>query len=129
MIIITFIKRILIFRMIIKAGSEGRKSGPKFGSKFGQSSNNTKLAPIGMKFGTYVEYRLFFKMRIRFYIIINYFSRYSMKYTTTSLILGLGPTFAVLTMTSILQILVSLGIPHELFYTLSIKNMSQIRKM
>ena len=46
-----------------------------------------------------------------------------MKYTTTSLILGSGPTFAVLTMSSILQIIVSLGIPHEIFYTLSIKNM------
>ena len=31
------------------------------------------------------------------YIIIKYFSRYSMKYTTTSLILESGPTFAVLT--------------------------------
>ena len=40
---------------------------------------------------------------------------------TTSLILGPGPTFAVLTMSGILQIIVSLGIPHELFYILSIK--------
>ena len=38
--------------MIIKAGSKGRESGPKVGSKFGQSNNNTKLALIGMKFGT-----------------------------------------------------------------------------
>ena len=44
-------------------------------------------------------------MHIRFYIIIKYFSRNSMKYTTTSLILGSGPTFAVLTMSSILQII------------------------
>ena len=51
-----------------------------------------------------------------------------MKYTTLSLILGSGPTFAVLTMSVILQIIVSLEIPHELLYTLSIKNMSQIRK-
>ena len=41
-----------ICRVIIKAGSKGRESGPKVGSKFGQSNNNTKLAPIGMKFGT-----------------------------------------------------------------------------
>ena len=34
-------------------------------------------------------------MHIRFYIIIKYFSRYSMKYTTTSLILRSGQTFAV----------------------------------
>ena len=104
--------------MIIKAGSKGRESGPKAGSKFGQSNNNTKLAPIGMKFGTYVEYIHFFKMHIRFYISIKYFSRYSIKYTTTSLVLGSGPPFAVLTMSSILQIIVSRGIPHELFYTL-----------
>ena len=115
--------------MIIKAGSKGRKSGPKVGSKFRHSNNNIKLTPIGMKFGIKVEYRLFFKMHIRFYIIIKYFSRNSMKYTTTSLILGSGLTFAVLTMSSILQIIVNLGIPHELFYTVSIKNMSQIRKM
>ena len=82
-----------------------------------------------MKFGTEVEYRLFFKMHIRFYIIIKFFSCYSMKCTTMSLILESGPTFAVLTMSGILQIIVSLGIPLELFYTLSIKNMSQIRKM
>ena len=37
---------------IIKAGSKGQKSGPKVESQFGQSNNNTKLAPIGMKFGT-----------------------------------------------------------------------------
>ena len=29
--------------VIIKAGSKGRESGPKVGSKFGQSNNNTKL--------------------------------------------------------------------------------------
>ena len=34
-----------------KAGSKGRESGSKVGSKFGQSNNNTKHAPIGMKFG------------------------------------------------------------------------------
>ena len=38
--------------VIIKAGSKGRRSGPKVGRKFGQSNNNTKLAHIGMKFGT-----------------------------------------------------------------------------
>ena len=64
-----------------------------------------------------------------FYIIIKYFTRYNMKYTTTSLILGSGPTFAVLTMSSVLQIIVSLGIPHELFYIMWIINMSQIRRM
>ena len=37
-------------RVIIKAGSKSRESGPKVRSKFGQSNNNTKLAPIGMKF-------------------------------------------------------------------------------
>ena len=42
----------IVPRVIIKAGSKGRKSGPKIGSKFGQSNNNTKLAPIGMKCGT-----------------------------------------------------------------------------
>ena len=68
-------------------------------------------------------------MHKRFYIITKYFSRYSMKYTTMSLILGTGPTYAVLSMSSILQIIVSLGIPQEIFYTLSIKNVSQIRKM
>ena len=41
----------LLSVVIIKAGSKGRESGPKVGSKFGQSNNNTKLAPIGMKFG------------------------------------------------------------------------------
>ena len=81
-----------------------------------------------MKFRTLVEYGLFFKMHIRFFIIIKYFSRYYIKYTTTSLILGSGPTFAVLTLLSVLQIIVSLGIPHELFYTLSSINMSQIRR-
>ena len=60
-------------------------------------------------------------MHVRFYIIIKYISRYSMKYMTMSNILESGPTFAVLTMSSILQIIVSLGIPHELFY--AIKNM------
>ena len=39
-------------RKNINAGSKGRKSGPKVGSKFGQSNNNTKHAPIGIKFGT-----------------------------------------------------------------------------
>ena len=39
-------------RLIIKAGSKGPESGPKVGSKVGQSNNNTKPAPIGMKFGT-----------------------------------------------------------------------------
>ena len=63
------------------------------------------------------------------YIIIKNLSRYSMKYTTMSLILGSEPPFAVLTISSILQIMVSLGVPHELFYALSIKNMSQIRKI
>ena len=38
--------------VIIKAGSKGRKSAPKVGSKFGQSNSNTKHSPIGMKFGT-----------------------------------------------------------------------------
>ena len=118
----------ILNREIIKAGSKGRKSGPKVGSKFGQSNNNTKHAPIGMKFGTLVEYRLFFKMRISFDIIIIYFSHCSMKYTTMSLILGSGPTFAVLTMSRFLQIIVSLEIPHELFDALSIQNMSKIRK-
>ena len=33
------------FRVIIKAVSEGRESGPKDESKFGQSNNNTELAP------------------------------------------------------------------------------------
>ena len=68
-------------------------------------------------------------MHIRFYIIIKYFSRYNMKITTTSLIMGSGPTFEVLTMSGILQIIVSLGIPHELFYTMSNKNMLHIRKV
>ena len=39
-------------RVIIKAESKGQESGPKVGSKFGQSNNNTKLAPIRMTFGT-----------------------------------------------------------------------------
>ena len=46
-----------------------------------------------------------------------------------TLILGSGPTFAALTMSSTLQIMVSLGVQHELFYALSIKNISQIRKI
>ena len=46
-------------------------------------------------------------MHVRFYIIIKYFSRLSLKYTTMSHILELGSTFAVLTMSSILQIMVS----------------------
>ena len=54
-----------------------------------------------------------------------------MKFTSMSLILGSGQTFAVLTMlmSSILQIMLSGGVPHELFYELSIENMSQIRKI
>ena len=44
--------RVTRIRVIIKAESKGRESGPKIRSKFGQSNNNTKLAPIGMKFGT-----------------------------------------------------------------------------
>ena len=45
-----------------------------------------------------------------------------MKYTTMSLIFWSGPTFAVLTMSSILRIMVSLGVAHELFYALSIES-------
>ena len=59
-------------------------------------------------------------MHIRFCIIIKYFSCYNMKYTIMSLILGLGPTFAVLTMSSILQIIVSLGIPHQIIVRSSV---------
>ena len=68
-------------------------------------------------------------MHIRRYIIVKYFSRYSMKYPTTSLILGSGPTFAVLTMSSILQIKVSLGIPHELFIYYQLITCSRQRRM
>ena len=60
-------------------------------------------------------------MHIRFYIIIKKFSRYSMKYTTTSLILGSGPTFAVLTMSIILQIIVSLGFHMNYFIDYQLK--------
>ena len=36
-------------------------------------------------------------------------------------IFGSGPTFAVLTISSILQIMVSWGLPRELFYAMSFK--------
>ena len=57
-----------------------------------------------------------------FHVIKNIWWCYSMKYTTMSLILSSGlKVSAVLTMSSVLQIMVSLRVPHELFYALSIK--------
>ena len=43
---------IYLVRENTKAGSKGRISLPKLGSKFGQSNNNIKHASIMIKFGT-----------------------------------------------------------------------------
>ena len=88
-----------------------------------------KHASIGMKFRTCVEYSLVLKVYVRFYHRIKYFSLSEPKYTTLPYNFGSGPDFTVLTMSSIFQIMVNMGLPWDCFYALSFTNMSKIKRI
>ena len=82
-----------------------------------------------MKFRTCVEYSLVLKVYVRFCLHIKYVSLSEPKYTTLTYNLVSGPNFTVLTMSSIFQIMVNMGLPWECFYALSFTNMSKIKRI
>ena len=81
----------------IKPGTNARNPGPKFGTKFCQQNIAVKHACIELKFGSNVEYRLFFEMHISIFLHLPYFYYMQVKYRTMSWNTDPGPTFSVLT--------------------------------
>ena len=58
----------------IKPGTNARDPGPKSGTKFCQQNIAIKHACIELKFGSNVDYRLFFEMHISIFFICHIFS-------------------------------------------------------
>ena len=82
----------------IKPGTNARNPGPKSGTKFCQQNIAIKHACIDLKFGSNVDYRLFFEMHISIFLHLPYFYYMQVKYRTMSWNRDPGPNFSVLTM-------------------------------
>ena len=61
------------YRKGIKPGTNARDPGPKSGTKFCQQNIAIKHAYIELKFGSNVDYRLFFEMHISIFFICHIF--------------------------------------------------------
>ena len=73
-----------------------QRTGP--GTKFCQQNIAIKHACIELKFGSNVDYRLFFEMHISIFLHLPYFYYMQVKYRTMSWNTDPGPIFSVLTM-------------------------------
>ena len=87
----------------IKPGTNARDPEPKSGTKFCQQNIAIKHAcmtciGIGLKFGSNVDYRLFFEMHMIIFLHLPYFYYMQVKYRTMSWNTDPEPTFSVLTM-------------------------------
>ena len=82
----------------IKPGTNPRNPVPKPGTKFCQQNIAIEHACIELKFGSNVDYSLFFEMHISIFLHLPYFYHMQMKYRTMSWNTDPGPTFSVLTM-------------------------------
>ena len=82
----------------IKPGTNAWDPGPKSGTKFCQQNIATKHACIKLKFGSNVDYRLFFEMHVSIFLHLPYFYYMQVKYRTMLWNRDPGPTFSVLTM-------------------------------
>ena len=68
----------------IKPGTNVRQPEPKSGTKFCQQNIAIKHACIKLKFGSNVDYRLFFEMHISIFLHLPYFYYMQMEYRTMS---------------------------------------------
>ena len=82
----------------IKPGTNARDPGPKSETKFCQQNIVIKHACIELKFGSNIDYRLFFEMHISIFLHLPYLYYMQVKYRTMSWNMDPGPTFSVLTM-------------------------------
>ena len=82
----------------IKPGTNARNPEPKSGTKFCQQNIAIKHACIELKFGSNVDYRIFFEMHISIFLHLLYFYYMQVKYRTMSWNTDPRPTFSVLTM-------------------------------
>ena len=81
-----------------KTRDQRPEPGLKSGTKFCQQNIAIKHACVELKFGSNVDYRLFFEMHISIFLHLPYFYYMQVKYRTMSSNTDPGSTFSVLTM-------------------------------